>query len=167
MSKLMSFSEYARHRGCSPANITKAISKGKITPINGKIDPQKADKEWDENSPRLQNRKKNFELAEELAPDTTAMSLTRIKAMHEGLRAKKTKLEVDQLEGTLIDARAVKDASFKQARLVRDTLLSIPNRLTPVIANETDEHRVHELIHAEIVSSLRAINSDQPLQIIS
>ena len=167
MSKLMSFSEYARHRGCSPANITKAISKGKITPINGKIDPQKADKEWDENSPRLQNRKKNFELAEELAPDTTAMSLTRIKAMHEGLRAKKTKLEVDQLEGTLIDARAVKDASFKQARLVRDTLLSIPNRLTPVIANETDEHRVHELIHEEIVSSLRAINSDQPLQIIS
>ena len=163
----MSFSAYARHRGCSPANITKAISKGKITPINGKIDPEKADIEWDENSPRLQNRKKNFKLAEELAPDTTVMSLTRIRAMHEGLRAKKTKLEVDQLEGTLIDARAVKDASFKQARLVRDTLLSIPNRLTPVVANESDEHRVFQLIHEEIVSSLRAINGDQPLQVIS
>lgn len=167
MAKLMSFSEYARHRGCSPANITKAISRGKITPINGKIDPLKADKQWDENSPRLQNRKKNYDLAEEIAPDTSAMSLARIKAMHEGLRAKKTKLEIDQLEGTLIDAKAVKDASFKQARLVRDTLLSIPNRLAPVIANETDEHRVFELIHEEVVSTLRAINGDQPLQVVS
>ena len=163
----MSYSEYARHRGCSPANITKAVSKGKITPINGKIDPEKADQEWISNSTRLQNREKNFQLAEEVAPDTTAMSLSRIKAMHEGLRAKKTKLEIDQLEGTLIDAKAVKDASFKQARLVRDTLLSIPNRLAPVIANETDEHRVFELIHEEVVSSLRAINGDQPLQVVS
>ena len=163
----MSYSEYARHRGCSPASITKAVSKGKITPINGKIDPEKADQEWISNSTRLQNREKNFQLAEEVAPDTTAMSLSRIKAMHEGLRAKKTKLEIDQLEGTLIDAKAVKDASFKQARLVRDTLLSIPNRLAPVIANETDEHRVFELIHEEVVSSLRAINGDQPLQVVS
>ena len=167
MAKLISYSDYARHRGCSPANITKAIAKGKITPINGKIDPEKADIEWNQNSPRLQNRKKNFELAEELAPDSSITSLTRIRAMHEGLRAKKTKLEVDQLEGNLIDAKSVRDAAFNQARLVRDTLLSVPNRLSPVIANETDEHRVHDLIKDEIVSCLRAIDGTQPLQTVS
>jgi len=87
--------------------------------------------------------------------------------MHEGLRAKKTKLEVDQLEGTLIDAKAVKDASFNQARLVRDTLLSVPNRLSPVVANETDEHRVHQLIKDEIVSCLKAIDVTQSLSTVS
>jgi len=167
MAQLFSYSEYARHRKCSPANITKAIAKGKITPINGKIDSEKADIEWVQNSPRLQNRQKNFELAEELAPDSSITSLTRIRAMHEGLRAKKTKLEVDQLEGTLIDAKAVKDASFNQARLVRDTLLSVPNRLSPVVANETDEHRVHQLIKDEIVSCLKAIDVTQSLSTVS
>ena len=67
----------------------------------------------------------------------------------------------------MIDAKAVRDAAFNQARLVRDTLLSVPNRLSPVIANETDEHRVHELIKDEIVSCLRAIDGSQPLQAVS
>ena len=83
--------------------------------------------------------------------------------MHEGLRAKKTKLEVDQLEGNLIDAKSVRDAAFNQARVVRDTLLSVPNRLSPVVANETNEHRVFDLIKDEIVSCLKAIDGTQPI----
>ena len=163
----MSYSEYARHRGCSPANITKAIARGKITPINGKIDPKKADADWEANSVRVKSSEATSNLANNLAPDTNAMSLSRIKAMHEGLRAKKTKLEVEMLEGSLIDAKAVKDASFKQARLVRDTLLSVPNRLSPVVANESDEHRVHEIIRDEIVSCLRAIDGSQSISTVS
>ena len=167
MAALMNFSQYARHRGCSPANITKAISIGKITPENGKIDPEKADQEWLNNSVRLRNRKANQQLADQIAPDSSAMSLTRIKAMHEGYRAKKTKLEVEQLEGTLIDAGAVKDASFKQARLVRDTLLAVPNRLAPIVSNESDEHRAFELIHDEIVLCLRSIDGNKSIHVVS
>jgi hypothetical protein len=167
MPELMNFSQYARHRGCSPANITKAVANGKITPIHGKIDPEKADQEWLSNSVRLRNRKENQKLADQVSADTSAMSLSRIKAMHEGYRAKKAKLEVEQLEGTLIDAGAVKDASFKQARLVRDTLLAVPNRLAPVVTHESDEHRVFELIHDEIVLCLRAIDGTKSIHIVS
>lgn len=40
---LMSFSAYARHRGCSQPYISKMVKLGKIPVVDGKIDPVAAD----------------------------------------------------------------------------------------------------------------------------
>ena len=47
---LLSRREYAAHRGVAVSAVQKAIEAGRITLTDGKIDPEKADKEWAENT---------------------------------------------------------------------------------------------------------------------
>ena len=47
---LLSRREYAAHRGVTVAAVQKAVEMGRITLTDGKIDPEKADKEWVENT---------------------------------------------------------------------------------------------------------------------
>lgn len=49
-AELMTKSEYARHRGCAPSAVTRAIKEGRISLIGDKINPRLADLEWAENS---------------------------------------------------------------------------------------------------------------------
>ena len=148
IKKLMSKAEYARYRGWSRANVTNHVKAGNITPTkDGKIDPVKADQELEANSPRYNKTQ-----------EADGESLAELRRMHEKYKVRRAKLEVEQLEGSLVDAKAVKDIAFRQGRLVRDTLLAIPSRLAPVVANESDEHRVHEIIHKEVKESLRTID---------
>ena len=44
--------DYARHRGCSQAAVSYAVKAGRITLVDGKVDPAKADKDWANNSRR-------------------------------------------------------------------------------------------------------------------
>src|SRR3989304_5281631 len=50
-SPSMSYRAYARHRGVSPEAVSKAVKTGRITAgTDGKIDPKKADLEWEANT---------------------------------------------------------------------------------------------------------------------
>ena len=52
MSKvnLITQAEYSKHRGVSEAAVSKAIKAGRISLIDGKIDPVAADAQWARNS---------------------------------------------------------------------------------------------------------------------
>lgn len=55
--RLVTKSEYARMRGVSEAAVRKAVKDGRITLIDGKIDPSVADIQWQQNSrPRVGSR---------------------------------------------------------------------------------------------------------------
>ena len=52
---LMTISQYARHRGCVPSAVHKAIASGRISYLEDArgrawIDPKTADREWRENT---------------------------------------------------------------------------------------------------------------------
>jgi hypothetical protein len=58
MATPISIRAYGRHRGVSDAAVRKAIKTGRITPEpDGKIDPDKADAEWETNTDVAQQRK--------------------------------------------------------------------------------------------------------------
>lgn len=48
--QLLSKSAYARHRGCDEKAVRKAITEGRISTIEGKIDPVVADIQWAQNT---------------------------------------------------------------------------------------------------------------------
>jgi len=48
--ELLSKSAYARHRRCDEKAVRKAIAEGRISLINGKIDPEVADIQWAKNT---------------------------------------------------------------------------------------------------------------------
>lgn len=59
---LISRADYARRRGISQTAIHKAIKSGRITPIDGRIDPEVADIQWEKNrrrAPSLWNAPKH------------------------------------------------------------------------------------------------------------
>ena len=48
--QLLTKSAYARHRGCDEKAVRKAIAEGRISTIDGKIDPEVADIQWARNT---------------------------------------------------------------------------------------------------------------------
>lgn len=75
-------------------------------------------------------------------------------------RARKAELEVLELTKILIPAKDVKDAAFEKARMVRDQMLNISSRISPIVAAETNAKKVHEIIDKEIRQVLEALSGD-------
>ena len=169
----LNLSEYCRQRGCSSVAVKKAILAGRLKESvrqksNGKwqVNPETANIEWQINTraPAFYGRvvPLGFSLpAETTKSDQRNMSvLYQARIMHEVYRAKLTKLDYDERIGKLVDAEKVKNENFKLARMVRDAMLTIPDRLAAEVAGMTDPVAVHQKMLNEI---RRAIQSLQPV----
>ena len=77
-------------------------------------------------------------------------SLAQSRAVKEAYLARLAKLEFEQKSGKLIDADEVKVRAFKLARNARDALLTMPDRLAPILASSTDVQEIHRLMLEDI-----------------
>ena len=75
-------------------------------------------------------------------------------------RARKAELEVLEITKILIPAKDVSDAAFEKARLVRDGVLNIPARVSPILAAERDAKKVNEILDKEIRQVLEVLSGD-------
>ncbi len=80
------------------------------------------------------------------------------KTEREIWRAKTAKLNYEKLSGLLVYAADVTDANFEKARMIRDQLLNIPARVSPIIAAERDAKKVHEILDKEIRQVLEILS---------
>ena len=85
----------------------------------------------------------------------TLLLKTRIKSEVERARLLEIKARVEA--GKYVDADEVKVAAFNRARVVRDALLNIPDRLAGVIAAESDAQKVHAMLATEIRQALEEL----------
>jgi phage terminase Nu1 subunit (DNA packaging protein) len=74
--------------------------------------------------------------------------------------AKQAELNYKKQEGLLVDAEAVRQAAFEKARQVRDSLLNIPARISPILAAERDTKKVNEILTNEIRQCLENLSND-------
>lgn len=181
MTKLISQAEYARRRGVSRQYVSRLVRDGVIALHDGKIDPASADAALAaRRDPARPVRRKaggsEAELSQTQEPsagdaptpsetvrlpggaggDLPKMLLkTRIKSELEKGRLLEIKARVEA--GKYVDADEVKVAAFNKARIVRDGLLNIPDRVASMLAAETDEHKVHELLSMEIRAVLEEL----------
>ncbi len=81
---------------------------------------------------------------------TDAASLADARAMKERYLALMAKLEYEQESGKLIDCEDAKRATFAAARKARDMLLTMADRLAPVVAGLADQFECHKAIVAEV-----------------
>lgn len=79
-----------------------------------------------------------------------AASLADARAMKENYLALMAKLEYEQESGKLIDCEDAKRATFAAARKARDMLLTMADRLAPVVAGLADQFECHKAIVAEV-----------------
>lgn len=72
-------------------------------------------------------------------------------------RATALELDNQRRRGQLLDAGTVKREQFEAARVVRDAILNIPDRIAASLASETDPRRVYELLRAELHRALTGL----------
>ena len=161
---LVSQAEYARLRGVSRQYVGQMVAKGVIGLTGRKVDTVQADAALAAiREPVRPERRGAAPVADQEIPAPprsagdlpTLLLKTRIKSEVE--RAKLLEIRARVEAGKYVDADDVKVAAFNKARVVRDSLLNIPERLAAVLAAESDELRVHRIMVDEIRSALEAL----------
>ena len=180
MASEMSINAYARYRNCRPFTVQMAIKRGRIRlNANSKIDPDEADRMWEENtnqrlntrgkdSPHVKGARPTIDQAptqrsppnERLAVQGNTPSFADARAVKEFYSARLTKLEYEKESGTLISANEVKVQTFNRFRAFRDQMLNIPDRIADELAGISDAHEIFRILTEEIKSALNDHASD-------
>lgn len=84
----------------------------------------------------------------------------KAKTEREIWRAKTAKLNYEKMSGLLVYAADVRETAFESGRMLRDQLLNIPARVSPIIAAERDTKKVNEILTHEIRQCLETIAGD-------
>ena len=150
--------------GVSHVAVVKAVKRGRLSKsirFNSKGKPEVADvelakQEWTQNSGRA------LLTAGALAPVTPpvtavppgAASLADAQKMAVEERARKLRLENDARERMLVPAEKVRLEAFEGARIIRDSLLNLPDRLAGELAADTDPAVVWKKLDAAIRQAL-------------
>lgn len=170
MQELISQAEYARRRGCSQPAVLYAVRDGRIKLVDGKIDPAQADREWAANSRARPDSKPAGRKgsnpppprAKPPAPPSPPPAAGQIsvpdyqesRARREAADADKAEMEAAKMRGELVPAAAVRAEFAKALAAIRESLLTLPGRMAPVLAAESDARRVQTLLDTEIRASL-------------
>lgn len=174
----MTLAEYAKHRGVDDSAISRAIQFKRITRnADGWIDSEQADKDWEANTSRGRSAagKRNGKLSQALKkkrPERTAEQIaeaaavaatpvvydtatnieifTNARADRERAQASLVQLDLDERNGKLIDRAKVIAAASSSHRILRDAILSIPDRIASQLAAESDTVATHRMLEDEL-----------------
>jgi hypothetical protein len=160
--QLISQAEYAKRRGCSQVAVHKAVKAGRITLIDGKIDPAVADVQWQANTrARVSTRPPQGEGATAAgAPrmaDDDGDGYWQSRARREKAEADTAELKLAELRGDLVRADAIRAVHAKRLAGLREALLQLPARLSPVLAAEADQARCHDALQRELHAVLASV----------
>ncbi len=153
---LISQAEWARKHGFSRQYANQLVKEGTLKAVEGKIDEEQADMALAAIRDLSKTEKRSSQESTELS---TLLLKTRIKnEMERGkLLEARAKVEI----GELIAVDEVKQAAFNKARIVRDNLLNIPDRVANLLASVDDASKIHELLSQEIRNSLEGLSRDE------
>ncbi len=164
---LLTFTQYAAHRKVSKAAVSKAVQTGRITvvvdPAGGRfIDPKVADEQWNANSVAGQKSASgtNGVTPAAAAPSgeepgkPKAPSYADSRAIREAYGARMAKLEFEEKMGSLVSAERARADAFKTARITRDALLSLPDKISHELAAEADPHTCHVILTKALIEAL-------------
>ena len=149
--------EWAREIGVSKQYVCYLVKKGIIELENGLVNREQANEAVaairDLSQPL---RRKNPE-NENTSNLSTMLLKTRIKnEMERGkLLEAKAKAEI----GELVAVEEVKRDAFNVARVVRNNLLNIPNRVSALLASLSDTEKIHMALTEEITNSLQELSN--------
>ena len=171
---LMTAREYAAHRGCSPAAITKAVQAGRISVVRipgmlrYKIDPEVADVEWARKTkihthaisgttspPKPQTKPKRrpaVPLPQEL--DAEIHDIHKARAKREFHLANLAEMQALEKAGTLVNRAKVEAATISATAMLRLALEQIPGKLGTRLAAERSAHKWRELLTDAIDQAL-------------
>ena len=159
---LMTQTEFAREIGVSKQYVCYLVKQGLIELKNGLVDSEQANealatirnpsqplrRKGGENYENSKSRKSTNEL-------TTMLLKSRIK--NEVERGKLLEAKAKAEIGELVSIEEVKREAFNTARVVRNNLLNIPDRISALLASMDKAEEIHEKLTKEIRTALEEL----------
>jgi hypothetical protein len=94
-------------------------------------------------------------------PSAGGLDYARARAVRENYLARLAKIEFEERSGKLVSRDEVEVAAFTRFRTFRDGMLNIPDRVSALLATESDAARVHEILTTEIRKALLEFSDSQ------
>ena len=168
----ITLTEFARMRGVSTEAVSKAVRVGRLSKAvtwskanKPRLIPELAEQEWAANTDSAQQRvravpppKAPEPEVEQTAGEQRTATFQQARTLREAYMARLAKLEYEEKTGSLIRADAVKNEAFRIARVVRDGILNIPDRIAGDLAAETDQFAIHQKLTAELRKALEGLS---------
>lgn len=156
--------ELAAVLGVKPPTITEAYKKGRITDASCKYEGKRryyhresAVQEYNANQQQHHARFRNDTPEKKAFNDPITSKIPPIvqsKAIQAAYQARIAKIDYEEKSGKLVDAKTLERKLFTLARHCREKLLAIPDRVSTLLASETDPIEIHKHLESEIEKSL-------------
>lgn len=183
----VSVAEYARHRGVTPEAVRKAIKGGRIAKAAERkgrswaIDVAEADRRWETRprptkAPKTQAATAVAERAQarvEVLAQVEGSELRRqlegrleqaqgdyaeVRAIREEIEARLKAVELEKVEGRLVEVGPAWQRFATEARQLRDRLMALPERIGPALAAESGPQRCAVLLEQALVAVMEERN---------
>ena len=165
-AELITQAEYARRRGVDPTSVRDAVRAGRITLIDGKVDPAVADVQWQANTRRRARAVDEPPASSPMGegayqtPPSDVSDYNRARAMREHAEAQLAELKLLEQRGDLVRADDVRAALAKKIAALRESLLQMPARVVPLLVADSSPAAMDQILRTEIVSALAALTSE-------
>ena len=168
---LMTKAQYSEHRGVSRPAISKLVKNGRIiVNSDGLVDVEMSDLILDNFSrpsqgtripqeepttsatkPRKVKRTKgqNKAFTDMMSAITGSHDYNTARGMLTSYMADLKKLELQEKQGEMIHIDIVTRESFECARRTRDAILAIEDRISDILAAESDRTKIKEILNTE------------------
>ena len=179
MMELMTKAQYAERRGVSRPAITKLVKNGRII-VNpdGLVDVEMSDLILDNFSRPSQGTRKPVKVpktraiiprkvkrsAKEKAAFTGMMDAitghhdyNTARSLLTSYMADLKKLELQEKQGEMLHINDVSREAFESARRTRDAILAIEDRISDILAAETDRVKIKEILNTEHRNALEEL----------
>ena len=172
--ELITQAEYARRRGVAKSAVAKAVAEGRITLINGKVDPAVADIQWAQNTrTRADSGRATTTNASEArlpladaadapsAPDSAppASGYADYRAMREKADAEMAVRANLKDAGLLVERVQVQRGTFDVVRAFRDSVMVIGQRAAPRCIGLADSREIEHVIVDETRKALEGFEA--------
>lgn len=164
--RLLNLSQYAEHRaarglaGGTHTAVQRALQSGRITGIpdekgRTRIDPEVADIQWAAKTDPIKSAATNGDKPLAAPPDSgrsgsslgdraenSGSEYWQAKTRREIAEAARAEIEMRKAAGDLVSRKAIEDTARRCARVVRDAVMLIPERMAPQLGLTAEQERV-------------------------
>lgn len=160
----LSIRGYAEHRrrsglpGGTKNAVEKALAAGRISrTAAGKIDPKIADAEWLAQTTRSPVVDTDSDDSTPEPGSGYAKRFNRARTIREEERAKLAALEYAKAAGEAALVKPMRAEAHRLGRLVRDRVLTVPDRVAALCAAEGDAGEIRRLLLKELKAALSSV----------
>ena len=151
--------EFAREMKTSPTSISRLIKNGVLAPAskkNKKMKRYEIDLELGKELFNSHSSQRLQVVTDDVKGTAQSINLSRSKKIH--FDALTAELNYRERLGELVETKQVEKEAFEIAKIVRDKLLQIADRLAPVVTGQKKESYVFKKIEKEINRVLKLLS---------